>query len=96
MVYVTFIEEIQVAGSNGQRAKIYGLFTQMYPNIWLSVQMETCDKSDTKYAADIFSIRAAYERISPYIHKTPIFTSETLNGFAGRRIFLKCECLQKG
>lgn len=71
---------------------------QMYPYPWLSVtvQMETCDESGAKYAADIFSIRAAYERISPYIHKTPIFTSETLNGIAGRRIFLKCECLQKG
>lgn len=51
---------------------------------------------ETKYAADISSIREAQARIEPFVHKTPVFTSESLNALSGRRLFFKCECLQKG
>ncbi len=40
-------------------------------------------------------IRAAYERIAPWIHKTPVLTSRTLDGRSGGSIFLKCENFQK-
>ncbi|XP_057478260.1 serine racemase [Actinidia eriantha] len=48
------------------------------------------------YAADISSIREAQVRISSFIHKTPVFSSETINAIAGRKLFFKCECFQKG
>ncbi len=47
------------------------------------------------YAADLAAIRAAAERIRPFIHRTPVVTSETLDRLAGCRVFLKCENLQK-
>jgi serine racemase len=49
-----------------------------------------------KYAADILSIKEAHDRIKPYIHRTPVLTSESLNSISGRSLFFKCECLQKG
>ncbi|XP_010529563.1 PREDICTED: serine racemase isoform X2 [Tarenaya hassleriana] len=48
------------------------------------------------YAADISSIKEAHERIKPYIHRTPVLTSESLNSISGRNLFFKCECFQKG
>ena len=51
---------------------------------------------DKRYAADISSIREAQLRINSFIHKTPVLTSETLNSLAGRGLFFKCECFQKG
>lgn len=50
---------------------------------------------DGKYAADITSIKAAQERISPHVHKTPVLTSETLNSMSGKNLYFKCECFQK-
>ncbi|KAL8543711.1 hypothetical protein ACS0TY_004324 [Phlomoides rotata] len=52
--------------------------------------------SSNAYAADISSIKAAQERISLYVHKTPVLSSETLNSLSGRNLYLKCECFQKG
>ena len=40
-------------------------------------------------------IRAAAERIAPYIHHTPIFESATLNRLTGTRLGLKAENLQR-
>lgn len=37
----------------------------------------------------------AAERIAAYIHRTPIFTCNTLNSMAGAELFFKAECLQK-
>ncbi|MCD7450455.1 hypothetical protein HAX54_006521 [Datura stramonium] len=48
------------------------------------------------YAADISSIRQAQVRIEPFVHKTPVLTSETLDSIAGRELHFKCECFQKG
>ena len=38
---------------------------------------------------------AAHERIGPYIHKTPILTSDYLNELTGAELFFKCENFQK-
>ncbi len=40
-------------------------------------------------------IRAAAMRIAPYVHRTPVVTSRTLDDEIGARIFFKCENLQK-
>jgi threonine dehydratase/serine racemase len=48
------------------------------------------------YAADLAAIRAAHERIRPHVHETPVMTCETLDRRAGKRLFFKCENLQKG
>ncbi len=40
-------------------------------------------------------ILAAAERIRPYIHRTPVLTSASLNDKVGARVYLKCENLQK-
>lgn len=43
----------------------------------------------------IENVRDAARRIAPYAHRTPVFTSETLNRMCGAEIFFKCENLQK-
>lgn len=40
------------------------------------------------------SIYAAHERIKPYIHRTPVMTSISINEMAGCNLFFKCENLQ--
>jgi threonine dehydratase len=37
----------------------------------------------------------AHQRITPYIHNTPVLTSQLLNGISGAKIFFKCENFQK-
>lgn len=41
------------------------------------------------------TIEQARDRIAPYIHWTPVFTSETLSALTGTRLHLKAENLQK-
>ncbi len=41
------------------------------------------------------AIVEAHERIGPRIHRTPVFTSRSLNELASARLFFKCENLQK-
>lgn len=41
------------------------------------------------------SIIAAHTRIQPYIHHTPVLTSESINKIAGCHLFFKCENFQK-
>ena len=40
-------------------------------------------------------IRVAADRIAPYAHRTPVFTSATLNDLTGAQLFFKCENFQK-
>ncbi|MBI1303684.1 MAG: pyridoxal-phosphate dependent enzyme [Phycisphaera sp.] len=47
------------------------------------------------YAANIDAIRAARRRIDPFIHRTPLLTSATLDAMSGRRLWFKCELLQR-
>lgn len=44
----------------------------------------------------IADIRRASERITPYVHRTPVLTSTTLNQMTGAQLFFKCENFQKG
>ena len=44
---------------------------------------------------DLNAIRAAHERIRSQIHRTPVFTSESLDKLTGAKLFFKCENLQK-
>ena len=44
---------------------------------------------------DLAEIRLARERIAPYVHVTPVFTSHSLDEAIGAKLFLKCENLQK-
>src|SRR3989442_6210877 len=46
-------------------------------------------------AFDLDRIRAAHERIRPYIHRTPVLTSERLDEASGAKLFFKCENFQK-
>ena len=43
----------------------------------------------------IENIRAAALRIAPYIHRTPVLSSQLINALAGCEIYFKCENLQK-
>ena len=49
-------------------------------------EMESIDLQDVRLAAD---------RIRPHVHRTPVFTSRTLDDELGARVFFKCENLQK-
>ena len=40
-------------------------------------------------------IRQAHKRIQPFVHRTPVLTSSTINRMAGGEIFFKCENFQK-
>lgn len=40
-------------------------------------------------------VQAAAQRIAPYVHRTPIFSSRTLNELAGCELYLKGEHLQR-
>ena len=41
------------------------------------------------------NIRASQDRISSYIHNTPVMTSNSINELGGCKIFFKCENLQR-
>jgi len=44
---------------------------------------------------DFSDVVAAEARIQPYIHRTPVLTSNFINGLAGAELFFKCENFQK-
>ena len=44
---------------------------------------------------DLATILAAHERIQPYIHRTPVLTSERLDKSSGASLLFKCENFQK-
>ena len=41
------------------------------------------------------TIRAAHQRIRPYVHRTPVLTNSWLNDACGTSLFFKCENFQK-
>jgi threonine dehydratase/serine racemase len=47
------------------------------------------------YAVTLADIRDAAARIAGAVRRTPVMTSETINRLAGRRVYFKCENLQK-
>lgn len=40
-------------------------------------------------------IQQAAERVRPFVHRTPVFTSHTFDEAAGRRVYFKCENFQR-
>jgi threonine dehydratase len=44
---------------------------------------------------DLAAIVAAHQRIAPYVHRTPVMTSRSLDALAGARLYFKCENFQK-
>src|ERR1700710_124052 len=40
-------------------------------------------------------VQAARERVRPYVHRTPVLTSQTLDERVGARVFFKCEICQR-
>jgi threonine dehydratase len=44
---------------------------------------------------DLTDIRAAHERIKPFIHNTPVMSSQQLNKLFGCEMYFKCENFQK-
>ncbi|MEH6457286.1 MAG: beta-hydroxyaspartate dehydratase BhcB [Cocleimonas sp.] len=53
------------------------------------------DESGNLIIPTIDDVLKAHERIKPYIHKTPILTSEFMNKLTGAELFFKCENFQK-
>lgn len=49
----------------------------------------------TEYAVRYADIEAAARRIEGWIHHTPVVTSRLLDALAGRRLYFKCENLQR-
>ncbi|HSM20276.1 MAG TPA: pyridoxal-phosphate dependent enzyme, partial [Hyphomicrobiales bacterium] len=47
------------------------------------------------YIPTFDDVKAAHERIRPYIHRTPVLTSSYFNGLTGAELFFKCENFQK-
>src|SRR5262249_37656712 len=47
------------------------------------------------YAVDLEAVRQAAARLAGRAHRTPVATCATLDRLAGRRLFFKCEHLQK-
>src|SRR6188472_1876216 len=46
-------------------------------------------------SVNLDTIRAAHERIRPYIHRTPVLTNSWLNDACRSALFFKCENFQK-
>ncbi len=57
--------------------------------------MATANASAGNPSIDWKTIDEAHHRIAARIHRTPIWTSHSLNELAGARLFFKCENLQK-
>ena len=53
------------------------------------------EQRPTGIAVDLAAILAAHERIRPYIHRTAVATSASLDRATGARLFFKCENLQR-
>ena len=61
-------------------------------SLFLFVNFEKTDKMRIPVPSDI---QSAHERIKPYIHNTPVLTSQLLNDHFGCELFFKCENFQK-
>ena len=49
----------------------------------------------TMMSLTLADIQAAHLRIAPYVHRTPVLTSATLDELCGGHLFFKCENFQK-
>ncbi|MBO3699886.1 pyridoxal-phosphate dependent enzyme [Fabibacter sp. E12] len=48
-----------------------------------------------EFPVSLQDIQTAHQRIVPYVHRTPILTSESVNEIAGCELYFKCENFQK-
>lgn len=48
-----------------------------------------------KFPVSLEDIEVAHDRVRPYVHRTPVLTSESVNEIAGCNLFFKCENFQK-
>jgi threonine dehydratase len=55
----------------------------------------TLKKCNDMQEPSLSDIQSAYERIKPFIHRTPVMSSVQINKIFGAEIYLKCENLQK-
>src|SRR6266478_7199836 len=55
----------------------------------------TANIASPNMSLDLDRIRAAHERIRPYVKRTPVLTSSRLNKASGASLFFKCENFQK-
>jgi threonine dehydratase len=60
----------------------------------MSIQRESTARLDALPTLD--DVLGAAERVSPHIHRTPVFHSRLLSEATGYRVFLKAEMLQRG
>ncbi|MGY6742655.1 MAG: threonine ammonia-lyase [Cecembia sp.] len=51
--------------------------------------------TETMDFPSLAAIKAAHQRIQPFIHRTPLMKSEAINAMAGCEIYFKCENFQK-
>ncbi len=47
------------------------------------------------FRLSLSDLKAASERIRPHVHLTPVLTSSALDELSGRKLFFKCENMQK-
>jgi threonine dehydratase len=52
-------------------------------------------KSRSTMIPTLKDVQAAVKRISPYVHKTPVLTSTTINRMLDAQVFFKCENFQR-
>jgi threonine dehydratase len=45
---------------------------------------------------DLADLRAAHDRVRPFVHRTPVLTCAAVDALAGARVYFKCENFQKG
>ena len=57
--------------------------------------MSTAAPARPEIPVGLDEIRAAAARLAPYIHRTPVMTSRTLDEITGGSVVLKCENFQK-
>src|SRR5881227_1873763 len=55
----------------------------------------TANIASPNMSLDLDRIRAAHERIRPYVKRTPVLTSSRLDDASGASLFFKCENLQR-
>ncbi|MBC7923795.1 MAG: pyridoxal-phosphate dependent enzyme [Ferruginibacter sp.] len=51
--------------------------------------------TETHQVPTLAILREAADRIAPFIHRTPVLTSRSIDAFTGAAIFFKCENFQK-
>lgn len=56
---------------------------------------EDCVTPAQLYVPDIADVLAAAERITPYVHRTPVLRSSTMDKALGAQLFFKCENFQR-